>query len=227
MDTGGEANWALRARPVSPRRGFCPAGSSHTPIKGNCHGKDRHQHEHLARRRCPGPGRQGGLPAGGWFLAFGGKDLKRGARSCSRRRSTPRPCCSAGAATSGSPRGGFPDRRVGGPAEQPAQVRRLRDPATRSSGATGRCSTATSSSEVSKLKGEWTVTSLSTPAISSGIPSWSMTWLTSCGCSFTRSCSGPGAPVRRDQRQKPMRLVRAQTIGDGLAFLTYERARNA
>ena len=27
--------------------------------------------------------------------------------------------------------------------------------------------------------------------------------------------------------KKPMRLVRAQTIGDGLAFLTYERVRNA
>jgi dihydrofolate reductase len=27
--------------------------------------------------------------------------------------------------------------------------------------------------------------------------------------------------------QKPMRLVRAQTIGEGLTFLTYERVRNA
>jgi dihydrofolate reductase len=27
--------------------------------------------------------------------------------------------------------------------------------------------------------------------------------------------------------QRPMRLVRAQTVGDGLTFLTYERARNA
>jgi hypothetical protein len=25
---------------------------------------------------------------------------------------------------------------------------------------------------------------------------------------------------------KPLRLVRAQTIGDGIVFLTYERARN-
>jgi dihydrofolate reductase len=27
--------------------------------------------------------------------------------------------------------------------------------------------------------------------------------------------------------KRPMRLVRAQTIGDGLAFLTYERVRNS
>ncbi len=29
-------------------------------------------------------------------------------------------------------------------------------------------------------------------------------------------------PARRDQRQKPMRFVDSKTIGDELAFLTYQ-----
>ena len=40
------------------------------------HGKDRDQHERLARWSGPGPGRQEGFRLGGWFGEFGGKDLE-------------------------------------------------------------------------------------------------------------------------------------------------------
>ena len=35
------------------------------------------------------------------------------------------------------------------------------------------------------------------------------------------------APVRPDQRQATPRLIHAKTVGNGLAHLTYERAREA
>ena len=49
-----------------------------------------------------------GFGRGGWFFQYGGKTSKSGARSSTPRRWAPRPCCWAGAARSGSGRGGHP-----------------------------------------------------------------------------------------------------------------------
>ena len=49
-----------------------------------------------------------GFRHGGWFGQIGDKDREDGPRWSSTRRWAPRPCCWAGGATSGSPRGGCP-----------------------------------------------------------------------------------------------------------------------
>ena len=38
---------------------------------------------------------------------------------------------------------------------------------------------------------------------------------------------GAGALLRRDRDQQPLRLVDSRTVGDGIAFVTYEPVRDA
>ena len=54
------------------------------------------------------PDGEEGFMLGGWFGQLGARTSKSGPRSSLRRRWGPRPSCWAGAATSGSPRGGHP-----------------------------------------------------------------------------------------------------------------------
>ncbi len=132
-------------------------------------GKDRDQPERIARRSRSGPDRRGGLPASAAGSASTARPtMRRGPRSGSRRRGAPRPCLMGRRSDEY-----FADamavahRRVGRPAQRPAQVRRVVELERRRAGATRRCSGATWSRRSPGSSASWTVTSSSSPAVSS------------------------------------------------------------
>ena len=122
------------------RRGVDIGGSRRHRRQENRNGKDRDQHERLARRSGPGPRRRRGLRARRLVRpSSGARTSKSGARSRSTRRWAPTALLLGRRSDEWfADAVAVPDRRVGGPVEQPAQVRRVVDPRRAPTGATRR-----------------------------------------------------------------------------------------
>ena len=203
--------------------------ADNTNERENRHGKDRDQHERLARRSGPGPDGEEGFRLGGWFVQFGGKDLEEwgkvefdealGTEALLLGRRSDEWFAHAVA---------IPARRVGGPAEQPAQVRRVRRPSKSPAGPTSTVLKGDVVDEVSKLKQELDGDIVVYASYQLGRTLIEHDLVDELRLFVFPVVLGAGERLFGETSdKKPMRLVDTRTVGDGLAFLTYELVRGA
>ena len=168
-----------------------------------------------------------GFSLGGWFGQFGGEDLEEWAK-VSLEEALARRGPAAGSAQRRVVRRALviAERRVGGQVEQPAQVRRVLDPRTspleQLDGPQGRRGGRGHEAEAGAGRRDRRLRQLSARAHADRARSGRR----AAAGRLSRSCSGPASACSaRRSEQKPMRLLDTRTIGDGLAFLTYELVR--
>ena len=170
-----------------------------------------------------------GFRLGGWFGQYGGSDLEAWAKVMFDE------ALGAEALLLGrrtdewfAERWLDPDRRVGGPAEQPAEVRRVLD---RSTAAVGQAATVLKGDvveEVAKLKRELDGEIVVYASYQLGRTLIEHDLVDELRLFVFPVVLGDGERLfGATSDAKPMRLAGSRTLGDGLTFLTYELVREA
>ena len=174
------------------------------------------------------PDGEEGFKRGGWFGQFGGKDLEEWAKvvfeEALRRRGP-----AAGSAERRVVRRAvaIADRRVGGPVERPAQVRRVLDP-RRAQWSNATILGGDVVNEVSKLKQELDGDIVVYASYQLGRTLIEHDLVDELRLFVFPVVLGAGERLFGETSdKKPLRLVDTRTIGDGLVFLTYEVVRAA
>ena len=173
------------------------------------------------------PDGEEGFRLGGWFGQFGGKDLEEWAKvAFEEALGTEALLLGRRSDEWFAARWLSRSRRVGGQAEQPAQVRRVLDPpraqVEQLDGPEGR-----RGGEVSKLKQELAGDIVVYASYQLGRTLIEHDLVDELRLFVFPVVLGAGERLFGETSdKKPMRLVDTKTIGDGLAFLTYQLVRD-